>query len=37
MKEAATITHSIGGKYFEHFYWENIARIAAEKLTVDSS
>ena len=36
MKEAATNTGSIGAKYFEHFYWKNIARIAAEKLIVDS-
>lgn len=32
MKEAANISTSITEKYFECFYWENIARKAAERI-----
>jgi len=32
MKEAANITTSITEKYFEHFYWKNIAKKAAERI-----
>jgi hypothetical protein len=32
MKDAASISVSVGENYFEHFYWKNIARKAAEKI-----
>lgn len=34
MKKAANISVSISEKYFEHFYWKNIARIAAERIGI---